>query len=100
MSEHLFYGGEVGPNGTFIEHPLPHIADGFTLVLNSSNWVVRDLIIRRIFETVSPSFQPLIPSIDSSPTGDSSYKEFIKELHDLFENHGMEQVKVRVEFED
>jgi len=97
MSEHLFYGGEIDHEGIFVEHPLPHISDGFILVLNSANWPIRDQIIRRIFETVSPSFKPFCPGFDSTLPPEAARLEYAEQLNKLFKNNGMAQVKVRIE---
>jgi hypothetical protein len=94
---HIYYGGSLNSSGTFVFTPLPHIPDGFTFSVSKENFEQKDEILRKIFYTVSPAFQPFLPKFAFDLPFEVASREYQRSLQILFENHGMSQIKVQVE---
>lgn len=92
----LFEGGHWDEKGNFQFTALPHIPDGFIFLINKDNFKFRNLIIMKIFQTVSPTFRPFLPEFSLENPFDIASREYIKALEGLFENHGMPQIKVQI----
>ena len=45
-----YYGGSLNSEGVWESEPLPHIDDGFTIVFNVDNWLLRNRLLRSIFK--------------------------------------------------
>jgi len=97
METHIFHGGSKTENGEFHFSPLPHIPDGFLFSINGENFPFRAEILMKIFQTVSPTFRPFLPDFSFDSPFEIACREYQKSLEGLFENHGMPQIKIRVE---
>ena len=93
-----YYGGSLDDNGSWVTEPLPHIDDGFTLVLNADNWSMRNQLLRRIFATVGSNFKPLIPDFCQNQPFERAKRDWCDEVKHLLEIHGM--LKISLEISD
>ncbi|MCJ8345818.1 hypothetical protein MJH12_09775 [bacterium] len=63
---HKFDGIEIDQDGNVQFKDLPHISDGFTLILNLNNWTYRKEVLYSIFQTIHSRFLPFIPNFDTN----------------------------------
>ncbi|MCO4782778.1 MAG: hypothetical protein KC646_10685 [Candidatus Cloacimonetes bacterium] len=91
---HKFDGIQIDADGIIQYKDLPHISDGFTLVLNLQNWEVRKVLLYSIFHTIHDRFFPFIPNLNLSEPWPLEKKRIEKHLNQLLSAHGMPQVIV------
>lgn len=91
---HKFDGILINDNGQIQFKDLPHISDGFTLILNRQNWDLRKTILYSIFHTIHERFFPFIPSFNLKEPWPLEKLRIEKYLNQLLSSHGMPQVSV------
>lgn len=92
--ETVFYrGGKRDQDGNWQESELPDVATGFTIMLDHENLPERNTILRRIFKTVSPCFQPFLLPMGKTETI-TDVRRWITEINGLLELHGLSQIRV------
>ncbi|PCJ17445.1 MAG: hypothetical protein COB02_13565 [Candidatus Cloacimonadota bacterium] len=94
---HKFDGIDIDPQGHVHFKDLPHISDGFTLILNFNNWEYRQKLLYSIFKTLHKSFYPFIPSFNTQEPWPLEKKRIEKNLNQLLASHGMPQISVTLQ---
>ena len=89
-----FRGYITTDDGNLVEEELPHIPEGFLLIIDAQNFKFCQEVLRKIFATVGQNFQPLIPSLDETQPFELARRAWLEEVQNLFDSHGMPQIKV------
>lgn len=91
-----YFGGKIDETEAWTCEPMPHIEDGFTLVFNIQNWDRRHELLRNIFATVGPNFQPLIPEFCMKQPFERARRDWIAEVQHLLTTHGMSRIFLEI----